>query len=262
MLKIKYKKDMIIKFFMLIPFCMIALVMYQGALKETGIYSVLFFASILLILFQFYTIITVAIKNQELIMDITKDELNFKIIQQNRVLLEQNIKRADIKDIETHIFFNSAKFYSKFCAKINLKNGEEVLLKDDFRYKFDENKAKEITRFLLENGYGNPPALKFYNLLKSKNINPENPCVFSQKEGNKYFVGLISEDKNEFKSIKRQVLLQYYDFKQLIENKPDLFIVEDEKENYIRVDVVDRGYLIELLNVDSKPDIILNKDVK
>ena len=245
------------KLFMLLAFTIFASVMYQGHISKNGIYSILFFAAAALVAFQISSIFYVLFVKRTVELLINEDEVSWKIFDNKRLYKEQSVKRADIKDVKTEINYLTGNIYSNFCVTFILKDESEIILTDGLLYDFGLKKAEDICRFLLDNNLGDEQDIKFAKLVKALDIDISKEQKFSKKDNEYYYIGIISNNKKEFLSLRLQIETLYKDYKDTQKNANNEYFVKSAKIKnshiYLRSNAI--GLMVEFYNVQRKEDL-------
>ncbi len=240
------------KLFMLLAFSIFALVMYQGHLKNGGIYSVLFFLALALCAFQIASAVYVTFVKRSVELHIDEKNISWEMVDNKKLVSKKHINRDDIKEVKTEINYLTGNFYSSFAVTFILNNDEEIVLTDGIFYDFGLKKAEDLCRFLLDNEIGHKQDVKFAKIVKEKNIDlrKEN-FKFTKKDGKSYYYGFLSKNKKEFLSLRLQIEARYTDYKKIVKNANNEYLVEnhDKKDSFIYLRSNAIGLFIELYNV-------------
>lgn len=245
------------KLFMLLAFTLFSSVMYQGHLSQGGIYSILFFASVLLIAFQIASIFYVTFIKRTLELSIDEESISWKFFENKKISKEQMILREDIKDLKTEVNYLTGNFYSSFTITFILNDDKEIVLSDGILYDFGLKRAEDICRFLLDNNLGDEQDIKFAKFIKESQIDLNKEQLFTKKAGKSYFTGVISKHKKEFLSLRMQIEALYKDYKIIEKNANNEYLIKSEniKDSYIHLRSNAFGYFVELYNVSRKEDL-------
>lgn len=258
------EKGFMHKLFMFIAFLLFTAVMYQGHISKHGIYTILFFIFLALCAYQIVSILYVLFIKRTLELSINEDVISWKFFDNKRLHKEFEIKRSEIIEVKTEINYLTGNIYSSFSAIFKLKNKETVVLTDGILYDFGLKKAEQICTFLLNHEIGDLQDIKFVKLIKELNINLEKEQIFTKKESDSYFVGLISKNKKEFLALRLQIEGLYTDYKKVEKNANNEYFVKSEKikDSYIYLRSNAIGFLIEFHNVERKEDLKMLKNMK
>lgn len=252
------------KLFMLIAFSLFALVMYQGHIQKGGIYSILFFAALALCAFQISSTIYVSFVKRTIEININDTSISWHFSDNNKNNKEVKIKLEDIKDIKTEINYLLGNFYSSFQVTFLLKDDSEVVLTDGITYDFGLKKAEEVCKFLLDNDLGEQQDIKFAQLIKELNIDTSKTNQkFTKKAGSSYYVGIISDNKKEFLSLRIQIETLYDDYKKVEKNVNNEYLVSSDtiKDSHIHLKSNAIGLFVEFYNVSRKQELKTLKEL-
>ena len=245
------------KLFMLIAFSLFSLVMYQGHMKNGGIYSILFFASAALCAFQIASVFYVIFVKRVVEISIDKERITWKFFDNNKLQKEDYLILNEIKEVKTEIKYLTGNIYSNFTVTFILKNDEEKVLTDGLIYDFGLKKAEEVCRFLLENELGDEQDIKFSKLVKELNIDLSKEQKFTKKSGKSYFTGIISKNKKEFLSLRLQIEALYKDYKTVKKNANNEYYIEseDKKDSFIYLRSNAIGFFVEYYNLSKNEEL-------
>ncbi|NVJ54572.1 MAG: hypothetical protein HWD90_12855 [Campylobacteraceae bacterium] len=263
-LKLTLDKAYSYKIFMLIAFSLFASVMYQGHIQQGGIYSILFFIALALCAFQVATTIYVTFIKREVEITISDKEISWCFFDKNKKHKEVKINIEDIKDIKTEINYLLGNFYSSFQVTFLLKDDSEIILTDGVIYDFGLKKAEEVCRFLLDNNLGEEQDIKFSNLIKELKIDTNKTNQkFTKKDGNSYYVGILSDNKKEFLSLRIQIETLYDDYKKVEKNANNEYRVSSDtiKNSHIHLKSNAIGLFVEFKNVQRKEELKTLKEM-
>lgn len=251
------------KLFMLLAFSIFASVMYQGHINKEGIYSILFLLSCILVSYQIASIFYVIFVKRKIEIEIDQNTISWKIYDNNKLHRKQSIPLSEIKDVKTEVNYLTGNIYSTFTVTFNLKNDEEVILTDGLLYDFGLKKAENVCKFLLDNKLGDEQDIKFAELIKELNIESSKEQKFSKKDGNYYFLGVISNNKKEFLSLRLQIEGLYKDYKKVEKNANNEYLIKsyDKNDTYIYLRSNAIGYIIEFYNVKRKEELKTLKEM-
>lgn len=252
------------KLFMLIAFSLFALVMYQGHIQQGGIYSILFFAALGLCAFQIASTIYVTFIKRTIKINIDDKFISWHFSDNNKNNKEVKIKLEDIKDIKTEINYLLGNFYSSFQVTFLLKDDSEVVLTDGITYDFGLKKSEEVCKFLLDNDLGEQQDIKFAQLIKELNIDTSKTNQkFTKKAGSSYYVGIISDNKKEFLSLRIQIETLYDDYKKVEKNVNNEYLVSSDtiKDSHIHLKSNAIGLFVEFYNVSRKQELKTLKEL-
>jgi len=251
------------KLFMLLAFSIFASVMYQGHISKQGIYSILFFASCILVSYQIASIVYVIFVKRVIEITIDENEISWEISDNRKLHKEQKIKLDQIKDVKTEVNYLTGNIYSTFSVIFTLRNDEEVILTDGLLYDFGLKKAEDVCRFLLDNNLGHEQDIKFSKLVKELNIDLSVEQKFTKKDLKSYFIGVISKNKKEFLSLRLQIEALYTDYKKVEKNANNEFLVKSDeiKESFIYLRSNAIGYIVEFHNVKRKEELKTLKEM-
>lgn len=251
------------KLFMLIAFSLFALVMYQGHIKNGGIYSILFFIALALCSFQIVSSIYVLFVRRSFEINIDENKISWKVFDNKRVIKENFVNKDEINEVKTEINYLTGNIYSNFTVTFILKNETEIILTDGMLYDFGLKKAEDLCRFLLDNELGNKQDIKFAKLIKQLNINLEEEQKFTKKDGKSYYTGIISKNKKEFLSLRLQIESLYSDYKTVKKNANNEYLVEADtiKDSFIYLRSNAIGLFVEFYNVSTKQELKTLKEM-
>lgn len=263
-LKLTLDKAYSYKLFMLVAFSLFASVMYQGHVQQGKIYSILFFIALALCAFQIATTIYVTFIKREVEINISEKEISWCFFDRNKKHKETKINLEDIKDIKTEISYLLGNFYSSFQVTFLLKNDSEIILTDGIIYDFGLKKAEEVCRFLLDNNLGEEQDIKLSNLIKELDIDTNKTNQkFTKKEGDSYYVGILSNNKKEFLSLRIQIETLYDNYKKVEKNANNEYLVASDtiKNSHIHLKSNAIGLFVEFKNVKRKEDLKTLKEM-
>ncbi|RXJ88461.1 hypothetical protein CRV01_11980 [Arcobacter sp. CECT 8983] len=263
-LKLTLDKAYYYKLFMLVAFFLFASVMYQGHIQQGGIYSILFFVALALCAFQVATTIYVTFVKRVIQINISNNEISWNFSDNDKNYKNNKIDLEDIKDIKTEINYLIGNFYSSFQVTFLLKDDSEVVLTDGIIYDFGLKKAEEVCRFLLDNNLGEEQDIKFANLIKELNIDTDKTNQkFTKKQGDSYYVGILSDNKKEFLSLRIQIETLYDDYKKVEKNANNEYLVSSDtiKNSHIHLKSNAIGLFVEFKNVKRKEELKTLKEM-
>jgi hypothetical protein len=247
------EKGFIYKLFMFVAFGLFTLVMYQGHIKSTGIYTILFYASLILCSFQIVSFIYVLIINRKIEMKIDEQEVSWKIFDNKKFIKEEKIKKEKIKEVKTEISYLTGNVYSSFTTTFILDDDSKVILTDGMIYDFGLQKAEDLCRFMLDNDLGDSQDIKFSKLIKDMKIDINKELIFTKKDAKSYYVGVISNNKKEFLSLRLQIEKLYDDYKLVEKNTNNEYIVKSDSKKdsciYLKSNAI--GHFVEFENVPN-----------
>lgn len=251
------EKGIVYKLFMLIAFSIFSLVMYQGHITKGGIYTILFLASVALIAFQIASIFYVLFIKRSISIEITDDEISWKFFDNKKIYKEDRLALNDIKDIKTEINYLTGNIYSNFTITFILKDDTEKTLTDGLLYDFGLKKSEEVCRFLLEHNLGEEQDIKFSKLIKEENIDLLKEQIFTKKSSKSYYVGVISNNKKEFLSLRLQIESLYKEYKLVEKNANNEYLVKSDsiKDSFIYLRSNALGIFVEFYNVSRKEEL-------
>lgn len=251
------EKGYIYKLFMFLVLGLFALVMYQGHIKATGIYSILFYGAIILCAFQVVSLLYVLIVKRVVELSVNEELVSWKFFDNKKLTKEQSIQREEIKEVKTEINYLTGNIYSSFSVTFILKDNSQIVLNDGLIYDFGLKKAEDLCRFLLDNDLGDKQDIKFAKLVKELELNINKEQIFTKKDGKSYYVGVISKHKKEFLSLRLQIEKLYEDYKIIEKNANNEYLVKSDilKDSsiYLRSNAI--GYFIEFVNVTRKEEL-------
>lgn len=245
------------KIFMFIAFSFLCLVMYQGHISKQGIYSILFFASLIFLAFQIASFVYVSFVKRVVEININEKTLTWLVKENNKEIKNISIDLESIEDIKTEINYLTGNIYSNFTITIKQKDSEDIVLSDGLFYDFGLKKAENVCKYLLKHNLGDSQDIKFSKLIKTQNIDTNKEQVFHKKEANSYYTGVISKNKKEFLSLRLQIESLYKEYKNIeINSNNEYKIKSDEiKNSFIHLKSNAIGYFIEFSNVSRKEDL-------
>lgn len=251
------------KLFMLLAFSIFASVMYQGHISENGIYTILFFISVALVAFQIASIFYVLFVKRSVEILVDEEEISWKFFDNKKIGKKQSVRKNDIKDIRTEINYLMGNIYSSFSVTFILNDDEEIVLTDGLLYDFGLKKSEDVCRFLLDNDLGDAQDIKFAKLVKSLNIDTSKEQKFTKKDGEYYFIGVISKNKKEFLSLRLQIEALYKDYKKIEKNANNEYLIKalniKDSHIYLRSNAI--GFIVEFYNVQRKEDLKTLKEM-
>jgi len=262
--KLTLDKAYAYKIFMLVAFSLFASVMYQGHIQTGGIYSILFFSSLALCAYQISTVIYVSFVKRVIEISINDDEITWQTFDNNKASKIIKVNLENVKNVRTEINYLVGNFYSSFQVVFELKDSSEVILTDGTTYDFGLKKAEEVCRFLLDNNLGEEEDITFAKLIKELNINPStNNQKFTKKDGTSYYVGIISDNKREFLSLRIQLEALYDKYKKVEKNKNNEFLIKSDeiKDSYIHLKSNALGLFVHFYNVSRKEELKTLKEM-
>lgn len=252
------------KLFMLLAFAIFTLVMYQGNLKNGGIYSILFFGGLGLCAFQIASAIYVIFVKRIIEVYIDEKNITWKIYDNSKLIKEEKVCLDDLKELKTEVNYLTGNFYSSFSATFILKNDEEIVLSDGIFYDFGLKKAEDLCRFFLDHEIGHYQDVKFAKLIKEKNIdtNKKN-FTFTKKDGKSYYYGFLSDNKKEFLSLRLQIEARYKDYKKVEKNANNEYLIKNDnlKDSFIYLRSNAIGLFVEFYNVERVEELKTLKDL-
>lgn len=253
----KLESGFIYKLFMLIAFSIFSLVMYQGYISKGGIYTILFFITLILIAFQIASIFYVIFIKREIIIKIENNKISWKFLDNKKIFKEKELSINKIKDIKTEINYLTGNIYSNFTITFILKDDTQVTLTDGLLYDFGLKKAEDVCRFLLDNELAESQDIKFSKFVKEKNIDLSKEQVFTKKDGKSYYVGVISKNKKEFLSLRLQIESLYKDYKLVEKNTNNKYLIKSDtiKDSFIYLKSNVLGHFVEFYNVSKKEEL-------
>merc|ERR1711879_546932 len=154
--------------------------------------------------------------------------------------------------------------------------GEITINEDTILWKFFDNKKlikeKSLNRkdikevkteinYLTGNVYSN---FTITFLLKELNIDLNNKeQKFTKKDGKSYYIGILSTNKKEFLALRLQIESLYNDYKKVVKNGNNEFLVESEniKDSFIYLRSNAIGYFVEFYNVSRKEELKTLKEM-
>lgn len=245
------------KIFMFIAFSFLSLVMYQGHVSKQGIYTILFYASLIFLAFQIVSFIYVSIIQRSVQIDITDKTLVWIVKDNKKEIKNICIDLNNIEEIKTEVNYLTGNIYSNFTITIKQKKGEDITLTDGILYDFGLQKAEEICIYLMDNNLGDSQDIKFSKLVKDMNINRKEEQVFHKKDGKSYYTGVISKNKKEFLSLRLQIETLYKEYKDIEKNANNEYKIKSDniKDSFIYLKSNAIGYFIEFYNVSRKEDL-------
>lgn len=251
------EKGFVYKLFMLLAFSIFSLVMYQGYITKGGIYTILFFATIALIAFQIASILYVSFIKREIEVKIDNDKISWKFFDNKKVFKEEELILDKIKDIKTEINYLTGNIYSNFTITFILKDDTQIVLTDGLLYDFGLKKAEDICKFLLDNELGEEQDIKLSKIIKEQNIDLSKEQVFTKKDGKSYYVGVISNNKKEFLSLRLQIESLYKEYKLVEKNANNEYLVKSDtiKDSFIYLRTNVLGHFVEFYNVSKKEEL-------
>lgn len=252
------------KIFMLVAFSLFASVMYQGHIQQGGIYSILFFLALGLCAFQIAATIYVTFVKRVIDIEISDNTIFWNFSDNNKKNKKHSIELENIKDIKTEINYLLGNFYSSFQVTFLLKDDSEIILTDGLIYDFGLKKAEEVCRFLLDNNLGEEQDIKFAKLIKELNIDTSKiNQKFTKKAGNSYYVGIISDNRKEFLSLRIQIETLYDDYKKVEKNVNNEYLVASDtiKDSHIHLKSNAIGLFVEFYNVSRKQELKTLKEL-
>ncbi len=257
------EKGLVYKLFMLLAFSLFSLVMYQGYINQSGIYTILFFISIILIAFQIASIFYTVFVKRTVELTIDNKKIKWKIYDNKKLHKQETINLNQIKEVKTEINYLTGNIYSNFNVTFVLNN-KELILTDGLLYDFGLKKAEEVCKFLLENNLGHKQDIKFSKLVKELNIDLTKNQIFSKKEVKSSYVGVISKNKKEFLSLRLQLETLYKDYKIVEKNANNEYLVKNNniKDSFIYLRSNAIGYFIEFYNVSKKKELKTLKQMR
>lgn len=263
-LKLTLDKAYSYKLFMLVAFSLFASVMYQGHIQQGGIYSILFFAALALCAFQIASTVYVTFIKRTIDINIDDTFISWYFSDNNKNNKEVKIKLKDIKDIKTEINYLLGNFYSSFQVTFLLKDDSEIVLTDGITYDFGLKKSEEVCKFLLDNDLGEQQDIKFAQLIKELNIDTSKiNQKFTKKAGSSYYVGIISDNRKEFLSLRIQIETLYDDYKKVEKNANNEYLVASDtiKDSHIHLKSNAIGLFVEFYNVSRKQELKTLKEL-
>lgn len=263
-LKLTLDKAYSYKLFMLVAFSLFASVMYQGHIQQGGIYSILFFAALALCAFQIASTVYVTFIKRTIDINIDDTFISWHFSDNNKKNKEEKIKLEDIKDIKTEINYLLGNFYSSFQVTFLLKDNSEIVLTDGITYDFGLKKSEEVCKFLLDNDLGEQQDIKFAQLIKELNIDTSKiNQKFTKKAGSSYYVGIISDNRKEFLSLRIQIETLYDDYKKVEKNVNNEYLVASDtiKDSHIHLKSNAIGLFVEFYNVSRKQELKTLKEL-
>lgn len=252
------------KLFMLVAFSLFASVMYQGHIQQGGIYSILFFIALALCAFQIAATIYVTFVKRKIEINIDEESISWVFSDNNKKNKETKLSLKDIKDIKTEINYLVGNFYSSFQVTFLLNDDSEVVLTDGTIYDFGLKKAEEVCRLLLDNNLGEEQDIKFAKLIKELDIDTsKNNQKFTKKSGSSYYVGIISDNKKEFLSLRIQIETLYDEYKKVEKNSNNEYLVASDsiKDSHIHLKSNAIGLFVEFYNVSRKQELKTLKEM-
>ncbi len=245
------------KAFMFIAFSLFALVMYQGHIKNGGIYSILFFIGVGLCAFQVASFIYVLLVKRCIEINIDENVVSWKIYDNKKLHKEESVNRNEIKEVKTEVSYLTGNVYSSFTVTFVLQDDKEVVLNDGLIYDFGLKKAEEVCRFLLDNDLGDKQDIKFSKLVKQMNIDLSKEQKFTKKDGSSYYTGVISKNKKEFLGLRLQIESLYKEYKKVVKNSNNEYLIESDtiKDSFIYLRSNAIGLFVEFYNVAKKEDL-------
>lgn len=251
------EKGIMYKLFMLIAFSLFALVMYQGHLNSSTIYSILFYSAAGLCAFQIASIIYVMVVKRRVELTINDSLISWKVFDNNRLHKEDQVNLDDIKEVKTEVNYLTGNVYSNFTVTFICKDDKEVVLTDGLTYDFGLPQAEDVCRFLLEHNLGHEQDIKFSNLVKELDIDTNEVQIFNKKAGKSYYVGVISKHKKEFLSLRLQIEKIYDDYKIIEKNANNEYLIKSDniKDSFIYLRSNAIGYFVEFYNVSRKEEL-------
>ncbi|RXJ86262.1 hypothetical protein [Arcobacter sp. CECT 8985] len=264
MLNITLKKQIINKIFMLVAFSIFALVMYQGYIKEGGVYTILLILSFFLIAFQVASILYVICIKRTLELKIDENIISWVIFDNKKVHKDIKIKLDEIKQTKTEINYLTGNIYSNFTITFTLKDNSTVELTDGLLYDIGLEKAEEISTYMLNHNLGDEIDVEFANLIKKLNIDVKKEQKFNKKDENYYILGIISKNRKEFLALRLQIEAIYSQYTNVKKNTNNEYLVEnsENKDSYIHLKANPIGYMIKFYKVDKKPDFKMLNEFK
>ncbi|WP_417328054.1 hypothetical protein [Halarcobacter sp.] len=263
-LKLTLDKAYSYKLFMLVAFSLFASVMYQGHIQQGGIYSILFFAALALCSFQIASTVYVTFIKRTIDINIDDTFISWYFSDNNKNNKEVKIKLEDIKDIKTEINYLLGNFYSSFQVTFLLNDDSEIVLTDGITYDFGLKKSEEVCKFLLDNDLGEQQDIKFAQLIKELNIDTSKTNQkFTKKAGSSYYVGIISDNRKEFLSLRIQIETLYDDYKKVEKNVNNEYLVASDtiKDSHIHLKSNAIGLFVEFYNVSRKQELKTLKEL-
>lgn len=245
------------KLFMFIAFLMLALVLYQGYIKNGGIYTFLFFGAAGLCAFQVASFLYVTFVKRTVEVSIDKEKVSWKIFDNKKLIKEDFVFIDKIKDLKTEINYLTGNIYSNFQVTFILDDNSEKVLSDGLIYDFGLKKAEELCRFLLDHELGDVQDIKFAKLIKELDIDLSKEQSFTKKDGKSYYYGFISKNKKEFLGLRLQIDSLYPNYKIIEKNINNEYLVKsaEVKDSFIHIKSNAIGYFVEFYNVTKKEEL-------